>query len=309
MNYGFAREVGYLRYLLRRVLWRIAPPPSITLPTGMEFPLPRAKVFSSDVFVTQANLDWNAEYILAAFLNSLPLRGDFLDVGAHIGYYSVLLRPCVRQIYAFEPDARNHPYLAAAFARLDRAEIVPQAVADQPGELVLCDDGESSVSHIDPSATTGRFVPVTTIDQFCAAREAAPSAIKIDIEGYDILAILGAVETLRRDAPVILVEYNVEPGRPNNWETLGTFAKENGGSLFAVTRVKTGTADYQYTFREYSATELAGAELKMVFIVPRVHQAWFSTFAARQGSWNNAALRPSAIRRLLAAYPAAADQA
>jgi len=300
LNYGFAREVGYLRYIIRRILWRIAPPASITLPTGMEFLLPKEKVFSADVFVTEGNLDWNAEYILIAFLKSLPERGDFLDVGAHIGYYSALLRPYVSRIYAFEPDVRNHPFLRAAFSSYSNTEIIPEAVADQPGSIVLCQENESSISHIDPAASSGNYVPVTTIDEFCARREVVPSAIKIDIEGYDILAIRGASGTAQRHSPVFVVEYNQDEQRPNTWEALQAFALEHRYNVFAASREKIFPMDYQYTFRSFDAPGLAGLDIKMLFLVPQKHKAWFDRFVEQSGNWTNKDLRRPAVRRMIA---------
>jgi hypothetical protein len=156
MNLHFAKEVGILNYIRRRVAGRLGRAPgAITLPTGSVFPLPHDKFFASDVFVTDANVDWNSEYILAAYLKNLPAKGDFLDVGAHIGYYSALLSPLCSRVTAFEPDSRNHPHLKETAKNLPNVTIVAKAVSDQNGSSEFSDSNEPSVSHMIVSKKSG----------------------------------------------------------------------------------------------------------------------------------------------------------
>lgn len=300
MNMIYAKEVGYFTYIIRRILWRIAPPASIRLHTGVDFPTPKAKFFASDAFVSEGNVDWNSEYILALFLKNSPVRGDFLDVGAHIGYYSCLLSPFVTRIFAFEPDVRNHPYLQRSLASISHAEIVPKAVADRGGEIVFCNDGESSISHIDPSARDGQTVSVTTIDEIVSQRSLTPSAIKIDIEGFEILALQGAAGTCRKFQTVFLVEFNQEDDRPNTWQGLQKFADETDCAIFAVSKHDAGFGKDEFRFAEHRTQELEKLVTKMIFLVPGAHQEWFRKFSSGHLSWTNKGLKPDAIRSLLA---------
>lgn len=298
MNFEMAREVGFARYIQRRLLWRISPPRSMRLPLGSMFPLPRDKVFASDVFVTRGNLDWNSEYILAAYLRSLPEKGDFLDVGAHIGYYSVFLSPLVSGAYAFEPDPRNHPYIRNSLDGMANAELIAMAVADRDGEVVLENSGESSVNHINPESEDGLFVSVVTIDSFVESRELRPVAVKIDIEGYDILALRGAVRTMAVHRPVFLVEYNQEDGKPNTWAELGELAGRLGLSVFAVTRQPSGRG-FDYEFREHQPADLAELNLKMIFLVPGDHLPWFAGFSRKRGRWSKLVDDAASARSLM----------
>ena len=56
------------------------------LPTGLSMTLPKDSFSGRDVYVTNADVDWGSE---ALFSRYLDLQGDFIDVGANIGYYSV----------------------------------------------------------------------------------------------------------------------------------------------------------------------------------------------------------------------------
>lgn len=304
MNHQMAKEVGKSRYIIRRLLWRIVPPASMKLPTGVNYPTPKEKAFAGDVFVTECNVDWNAEFILASYLASESEKGDFLDVGAHIGYYSCLLSPYVKNIYSFEPDKRNHGYLGKALEGIDQAQIVEKAVSDTIGEVSFSDDLESSVSHIDPESKSGTVVPVTTLDDFVVSNGASPSAIKMDIEGFEILALEGSKNVAREHQPVYLVEYNREEGRPNSWEGLQEFSDSVGYHMFAVSRKENNSNGFDYTFAEHKAAEFENLSTKMIFLVPNSKIDWFENYANTNGTWGDSALRPKSIKQLLSTHSA-----
>ena len=160
-NLPFAKEVGYARYFARRLLWKLNARlfrRTLVLPlaTGRDFPLPPDSFFASDVFVSRGNVDWNSEHLLAKYLAAAEPRGDFLDVGAHIGYYSALMSPIVRHCHAFEPDGRNMERLRHALRGCENVGIVPQAVADAEGAAFLEAEADSSVSHLSASGSTPR---------------------------------------------------------------------------------------------------------------------------------------------------------
>ena len=276
-NLPMAKESGYLRYFARRIVWKLNArflrrDLTINLPTGARFPLPHRSYFASDVFVTRANVDWNSEYILIRYLRSLGEAGDFLDVGAHIGYYSALVSPVVRRCYAFEPDLRNTGNLTAATSSLRNVEIIRQAVAEAEGESFLDVDADSSISHLSPdrSAADAEPVRVTTVDAFCKGRDGMRiSAVKIDIEGFDILALEGALETAAKHRPVFLTEFGIEAGRPNSWERLAAFLSQCDYVLYAVTRSDSSFLSYRFSFRRFEPSTVGEAWTKMLFVVPR----------------------------------------
>lgn len=305
MNIEFAKEVGIFNYILRRIAWRMGlAPRTITLPTGNVFPLPSNKFFASDVYVTQANVDWNSEYILAAYLKTREEKREFLDVGAHLGYYASLVAPLCSQVFAFEPDARNRPFLSETGKHVPNLTIVAKAVSNRNGTSEFSDSDESSVSHIVeptgkgiPSGTT--TVETVTIDAFVAEKKIRPVAVKIDIEGFDILALRGAAETARVHQPVFLVEYNLEQDRPNTWEGLDRFVRETGYRIHAVTRAPEGPFGFGYSFRPFTTRELQEHSVKMIFLIPESSRAWFDAFSSETGGWGIEALRPQGVAKLL----------
>jgi FkbM family methyltransferase len=145
---------------------------------------------------------------------------DFIDIGANVGFYSVLL---ARHLagghgYAIEPTAQ-------AFERLqsnillnnveDRVTPIRAAIADRPGELgIHVVQGKEEYSSLGamnhPSISSLPFatetVPAFTLDQIVKERGLRPGFIKIDVEGCEHLVLAGARETLLTQRPVILTE-------------------------------------------------------------------------------------------------------
>lgn len=135
INWAFIREVGLFRYVTRygalqfrkRILKRGS---RLRLPTGSSMILPCQSRTSAEIFVTNANMDWGAEAVFAGFAES---GRDFLDIGAHIGYYAAYLAPLVRRAYAFEPDARNFRGLRENAGIARNIEVVEAAVSSKDG--------------------------------------------------------------------------------------------------------------------------------------------------------------------------------
>ena len=147
-----------------------------------------------------------------------------LDVGANAGYFSVVAGiaggPGSR-VVAFEPNPRLTRMLARSIALNPRLDIRLERVAigDEPGELpfhltsVTRNSGLSSLrSDLPDTAGEVISVPVETIDGYCEKHSLAPDLIKIDVEGFELQALLGAAKTLRDRRPGAVI-CEVEPTR------------------------------------------------------------------------------------------------
>ena len=147
--------------------------------------------------------------------------GDFVDVGAHIGMYSVAAGLALRgrgRVLAFEPNpgARSQLEANLALNGCDEAIVSAAAVSDRVGETVL---------HVpatpDPSFSSlqgGRFaegepvrVEMTTVDAAVREHGLRPAVVKIDVEGGELAVVAGMEETLEL-RPVLLVEVDPESG-------------------------------------------------------------------------------------------------
>lgn len=123
------------------------------------------------------------------------------DIGAQIGYYSVLgavLNPEAR-VYAFE--------MMGAFAREIRRHAVSNGVAERI-TVVTAPVGRDGI-EVFYEAFIGRRRSVSiSLDSFCEARAIGPQLVKMDIEGYEYLALPAAQCMLIRYRPTIILGFH-----------------------------------------------------------------------------------------------------
>lgn len=160
---------------------------------------------------------------LTAFLmRRLTLSpGDVvIDIGANIGWYSVLLNRLAPEgvaVFSFEPDPLNFELLRRNIELNDttRVEAIQQALAADEGIMTLYrHDSNNLGRHSLLQLQDGHTVEVqtTTLDHFWEIRglgERTPRFIKIDVEGYELFALRGAERVLQR-CPELLCEFSPE---------------------------------------------------------------------------------------------------
>jgi FkbM family methyltransferase len=137
-------------------------------------------------------------------------QGDtFWDVGAHIGYTSLIgcrLVGPTGHVHAFEPMQANLKRMSEA-ARLNpvpNLTIHPVAVSDTDATRLLHRNVTSCTwTLISPNAA-GQWVPCVTLDAILAVH-GAPNLIKIDVEGAELLVLAGGDHVLRQH-PTLIIE-------------------------------------------------------------------------------------------------------
>lgn len=284
MNWILAKETGVANYIARRLMWRIRKlwPTAqwvYKLPNGSRARLFPNSFFSADIYCTRGYIDWGAEQLLISYLQECQRGGVCYDVGANMGYYSVLMASVVKRVFAFEPDTRNHPMIAAQQA--PGITLVPCAVGNNCGMVSFALGDESSVSHLALAGReSGENVQCITLDTFRSERptDEVVEAVKMDIEGFEIEALDGAAALAENARPLFLIEFNVEPGRPNSFEALGEFLSRHHYSLFGMIREDRGRT-FHTTLRMIRSSDLPNLNFKMLFLVPP-HDAWFRRTAA-----------------------------
>ncbi len=293
MNWNLAHCVGPATYIWRRIGWRLRRiagcRPVVELANGVRWQLPLHDLFASDVFVTSGNVDLGCEHILLAYLRTCRCVGDTIDVGAHSGYYSLLLSSESSRVYAFEPDIRNFGMMDEIAASCGQIDVVREAVGDYCGTVSFLQAGNSDVSHIEPDQQqnpSGQgVVPITTLDVFAGQRNLEVTAVKIDVEGFDILVLEGAKRLALQQRPVFSVEFGLEAGRPNSWDRLEAFLAETRYVVWAVDlSFPSGKPLCRFALR--SISDLKSVWTKMLFVVP-AEDTFFAQFAAKFPSWGS----------------------
>lgn len=132
------------------------------------------------------------------FLNDLNRRDIVLDGGANIGVLAVLASQRVAKVYAVEPDHSNFGLLKRNISLNDTRNIFANQIAllAQPGLARINGVGIGvRVSEV------GNLVRADTIDRAYSD----VTAIKLDIEGSEIMALRGAKKTLP-NVRILIVE-------------------------------------------------------------------------------------------------------
>lgn len=156
-------------------------------------------------------------------LDSIYSDGCFVDLGAYTGdtveYYSSCF-PCdISEVIAVEPDARNFRKLQNTAGRLmTTPRMIPGSTPFPETPLsiscvrALISDHDGTVS-IDRNKGRGvheradqegmESIQATTLVTLLQDRKA--SFIKMDVEGNELLALLGGREIITRDKPALIV--------------------------------------------------------------------------------------------------------
>jgi FkbM family methyltransferase len=150
-----------------------------------------------------------------AFLTSLSLTGDgvVLDVGANLGFFSLLIAKLdsLRPIYAFEPSPSTFKSLEDNVARnrLSSVTCFQMAIADHDGEVrfALKEHARANASIVIEDEDRPGTLPVAseTLDTFCKRRSIGRIALlKVDVEGYETLVFKGASDVLTKVRPELI---------------------------------------------------------------------------------------------------------
>ncbi len=179
-------------------------------------------------------------------LKLAPERGVVFDVGANIGWYSLLIARKYNgcQIHAFEPIPKTYSYLEQNI----KLNQVPNIVAHHFGlsnerkdlTFYFYPEGSGNASSTNLSERTDAELitcHVERIDDFVSANKLHVDFIKCDVEGAELFAFQGAKETLQRDKPIVFTEmlrkwaakFNYHPN-----EIIGLFSSVGYRCFYAV---------------------------------------------------------------------------
>jgi FkbM family methyltransferase len=133
----------------------------------------------------------------------------FYDVGAHEGLFSISVKKRASEVrvLAFEPQPQALLENLMLNGIRD-VKVYQTALGQSPGSVQMTTDKRSSNHVMASGSPTSNAVPVTTIDLIVANGADPPDAIKMDIEGYELHALRGAQQTLRRYQPLVVTEIN-----------------------------------------------------------------------------------------------------
>ena len=140
------------------------------------------------------------------------LRRDhvFMDVGANLGYFTVLCAPLVARVIAVEPVARPGRYCALNITANDLAnvELLPYGLWHEDTSFLVLDDplniGAGSLSQ-----SGDELIQCRALDGLVERGELSLprlDMVKMDIQGAEVSALAGMRQTIARCRPGIIME-------------------------------------------------------------------------------------------------------
>ncbi len=145
------------------------------------------------------------------FTSTLKPGMAVYDIGANVGFYSllssVLVGPSGR-VLAFEPLPRNISFLRrhVELNHLSNVSIIERALSDREGTITFEEAASHTMGKIGSGSGGGLQVAMTTVDLLRQHDGApAPSLMKIDVEGAELMVLKGAERTLRECRPVLFL--------------------------------------------------------------------------------------------------------
>jgi len=155
------------------------------------------------------------------FINFLKEGDIFIDIGAHLGFYSLLAARLVEKtgnVYSFEPTPRTFEFLRKNVLSVSNVIINQAAVLDEEKFISFADYGirygafntykNRTSKDLNFLQKSKRIIDVKTIvlDKYCQEKKIQPTFIKIDAEGAEHLILKGMSYILNLLRPLISLE-------------------------------------------------------------------------------------------------------
>jgi FkbM family methyltransferase len=222
--------MGKLRNLIKEASYRV----SDTLGTGLPFKI-NGHFFRVDPrYISSMSSEY--ETLVSSYIQKGTKTGDTcFDIGSNVGIYTLLFSKWAgpdAKIVAFEPNPTTYRALET-HVRLNelgnRVTAVNAAVSDVPGMMkMFCSgfDGRSRLgsANEDVAATAVETdVKLVTVDQIADELGLTPDVMKIDVEGFELQVLRGAVRSLERGRGRTRIFAEMHP---TMWEGAGTSGAE-----------------------------------------------------------------------------------
>ncbi len=177
----------------------------LNLPENLKIIVGRQENYGTSVYVHSLH-DFNEMLFLAHIMRT---DDTFVDIGANVGVYSVWVSGITgAQSVALEPVPKAYEALRQNVRLNDlsgRIETRRIAVANEAGEVTMDVSRSGTNRVVFASGQDTMSIPSDTLEHILNG--AVPYAMKIDVEGFELRVLLGAVQTLKeRGLHVIVIE-------------------------------------------------------------------------------------------------------
>lgn len=198
-----------LRGLITRLLAKV--------PSGIRWKATRGLLESQGIGWGASTTDFEAK-AASRLLEELGIESPIaFDVGANVGEWSkaLILHSPGSVSYAFEPAAQTFLKLIKNVGGNKSIFPINMGMSEKKGTATLfsntAESGLASLSerrldHFNISMAESEEIVLSTIDTFIDTHGKIPSIIKLDVEGHELSALLGATESIAK-IPLIQFEF------------------------------------------------------------------------------------------------------
>lgn len=155
-------------------------------------------------------------------------EGDvFFDIGANVGYYSILASKIVGErgsVVACEPVIRNLAFLQqhVVLNKADNVRVLAFACSDENGTARFSLGPNSAMGQLVAERSYADvLVPTITLDRMAQELDLSPDVLKIDVEGAEMKVLTGGAEVLSRAKPTIFLSTHSNELRESCLKLLG----------------------------------------------------------------------------------------
>jgi FkbM family methyltransferase len=141
---------------------------------------------------------------LVEAMKVVPGRGVAVDAGANVGMWTRELAKAFKRVIAIEPNAANAECLDVNTAQFTHVAVVRCALGEVTGTIAMETKKGNFSATVAPGGSVDdkARVPMMRLDELGLE---ACDYLKVHVNGYELQALKGAVETLRRCKPVLTV--------------------------------------------------------------------------------------------------------
>ena len=237
------------------------------------------KNFASHAILRKCDFDDNSEIKLIREI-SKKNKVFLIDCGSNFGFYSLFSASLSlnNQIISLEASPKTYVdhkdnILINNFKNI---ELFNLAVSENDDRILKLkeskNDWESSISHDDFDEIYVTEIKTITIDTLMDQKniEDFDLIIKIDIEGYEMNAIEGALKIIKKYSPLIIIEFSkfIQNNNNYNFDYLRKFLKNFDYSIF----------DYKY--RKITVDEV----INLLNNLPKSHNGIGNNFLVKNKS-------------------------
>ncbi|MFA9289697.1 MAG: FkbM family methyltransferase [Solirubrobacteraceae bacterium] len=161
------------------------------------------------------------ENIIPEIQKELNRNKNFIDVGANIGLFSLILSNYCNKVYSFEPIQRLHNQFKESIElnNFNNIELFNYGCGNEEitSEITINPmnaGGSTVLSHNnDITGVKKELIKLNTLDNLIT--DINVDVIKINVEGFEYFVLLGAKKIISKFKPIIFMEYS-----PNLYEKI-----------------------------------------------------------------------------------------